>query len=109
MSAQVCDGADGHEMRGTKEQEPSVLSDWEELLEMGAETWDLVSVLPSTHQVALASPFRALSFKSVSANKRNGNRVSGQLFNSDYDSDSRISMALFWHQLLITRDSLLYQ
>lgn len=80
MSAQVCDGADGHEMRGTKEQEPSVLSDWERLLEMGTETWDLVSVLPSTHQVALASPFRALSFKSVSANKRNGNRVSGQLF-----------------------------
>lgn len=57
-----------------------MLSDWERLLEMGKETWDLVSVLPSTDQVAVASPFRALSFKSVSANKRNGNIVSEQLF-----------------------------
>ena len=57
-----------------------MLSDWERLLEIGKETWDLVSVLPSTHQLALASPFRALSFKSVSANKRNGNIVSEQLF-----------------------------
>lgn len=71
-------------MRGTKEPGDKcsfpVLSDWERLLEVGKETWDLVSVLPSTHQVVLASPFRTLSFKSVSANKRNGNRVSEQLF-----------------------------
>ena len=44
VPTQVCNGADGCEMRDTKKKEEGTLYNWERLLAVGKEPWVLASV-----------------------------------------------------------------